>query len=151
MMALDLSVISCAERYPQSISFSGWPIAKLALPPSCPVSVIAAAYPRCSPAASVAGVIDPVQPPLPLASNFPFHPAAGSQSSILMSESALGFSVAATRQNAGRSLNTALGSPPRPRPLPAGTVNAPAATDCARVIVVCGKERPLRLSQVVPA
>ena len=47
----------------------------------------------------------PFQPPLPTARNLPFQPDAGSQTSILMSESAVGLSVAATRQNAGRSAN----------------------------------------------
>jgi len=37
--ALALTVISCSDRYAKSISFSGWPSAKLALPPTCPVSV----------------------------------------------------------------------------------------------------------------
>src|SRR5213594_1235445 len=82
----------------------------------------------------------PVQPPFPTASNLPFHPDAGSQTSILISESLLGFNVAATRQNAGRSLN-----PPPPRPPPC--VNAPAATACAVVIVVSGSLREARLSQ----
>ena len=43
----------------------------------------------------------PAHPPLPTAWNFPFQPDAGSQTSILMSESPDGVSVAATRQNAG--------------------------------------------------
>ena len=43
----------------------------------------------------------PFKPPLPTAWNLPFQPAAGSQTSILMSESLVGVSVAATRQNAG--------------------------------------------------
>ena len=47
--------------------------------------------------------IAPFHPPLPTAWNFPFHPLAGSQTSTLMFDSADGFSVAATRQNAGRS------------------------------------------------
>ena len=50
-----------------------------------------------------------------------------------MSESALGRIVPATRQKPGRLLD----APPRPpRPAPPGGVNIPAATDCARVIVV---------------
>src|SRR2546422_171046 len=41
-MAFALTVISCTARYPKSITFSGWPSAKLASPalPSCPVSVV---------------------------------------------------------------------------------------------------------------
>src|SRR5665213_1401250 len=58
------------------------------------------------PVARVLGVIDPVQPPLPLASKFPFHPAIGSQYSILISESEEGLEVTWTRQNAGRLANT---------------------------------------------
>src|SRR5207244_12394042 len=52
-----------------------------------------------------------------------------------MSESLLGASVAETRQNDGTEANTF--APPLPR-TPAGAVNAPAATVCAEVIVVCG-------------
>ena len=37
------TVISCTARQPKSISFSGWPSAKLAVFPMCPVSVDAAA------------------------------------------------------------------------------------------------------------
>jgi hypothetical protein len=44
----------------------------------------------------------PLQPPLPVAWNLPFQPDAGNQTSILMSDSADGLRVAATRQNAGR-------------------------------------------------
>ena len=89
----------------------------------------------------------PFQPPLPTAWNFPFQPVAGSQTSILMSESLEGLSVAATRQNAGRSANCA---PPPPRP-PAGGVNAPAATGCAIVMVASGSLSELRLSHVAAA
>src|SRR5213593_4139490 len=84
----------------------------------------------------------PFQPPLPTASNLPFQFDAGSHTSILMSESGVGFTVAATRQNAGRSPNCA--APPRPPP-PAGA-NAPAATDCANVMVVSESLSPARLS-----
>src|SRR6185369_15319733 len=92
----------------------------------------------------------PFQPPLPTTRNFPFQAAlpgapsargAGSHTSILMSESALGFSVAATRQNAGRSAN---GLPPRPP----GCENAPAATASAAVIVAFGIACDARLSHV---
>src|SRR6185503_7248226 len=83
------------------------------------------------PAASALVSMLPFHPPLPVDWNLPFHPAAGSHTSILMSESGEGVSVAATRQKAGRSLNCA----PPPRPPACGGVNAPAATDCAVVTV----------------
>ena len=35
--------------------------------------------------------------------NFPFHPEVGSQTSVPMKESDVGFRVATTRQNAGKS------------------------------------------------
>src|SRR5262245_39078159 len=84
----------------------------------------------------------PFHPPLPTASNLPFQFDAGNHTSILMSESGVGFTEAATRQNAGRSLN---GAPP-PRPPPPAGANAPAATDCASVIVVSGSFSEARLS-----
>jgi hypothetical protein len=55
-----------------------------------------------------------------------------------MSESALGFTVAVTRQNAWRS-----GSG-----FPVGGTKVPAGTTSALVMVVCGKERVARLSQL---
>src|SRR5215469_15568475 len=87
--------------------------------------------------------MDPVQAPLPSSSRLPFQPAAGSQISILISESFEGFKVTATRQYAGNSI----AGPPRP-PLPP-CCNGPAATDCARVTVAFGKLSEERLSQVV--
>jgi hypothetical protein len=42
--------------------------------------------------------IAPLKAPLPTAWNLPFQPVAGSHTSILMSESLVGVSVAATRQ-----------------------------------------------------
>src|SRR2546421_384992 len=93
----------------------------------------------------------PDQPPFPTASNLPFHPDAGNQTSILISESALGLNVAATRQNAGRSLKAAgPGPPPRP-PGAAGRTNPPAVTDCAIVIVVSDKRSDARFSHGVAA
>src|SRR6516162_306024 len=113
-------------------------------PPSCPVSVDAAAYPRRSAVASALLSMLPFQPPLPVASNLPFQLGAGIQTSILMSESGVGFSVAAIRQNAGRSPNGF--SPPRPaRPPPAG-LSAPAATASAVVILAFGRFSEVRLS-----
>src|SRR5262249_18050980 len=76
---------------------------------------------------------------------------------ILMSESLVGVSVAATRQNGGRSLNGFAAAPsarplaPRPCSTPpagVGTVKAPAATVCAAVIVACCSESAFRFSQV---
>jgi len=61
-----------------------------------------------------------------------------------MSESLDGLSVSATRQKPGRS---AYGFPPRPR-AGVGATNAPGATVCAIVIVVCGSESDDRLSHV---
>ena len=71
---------------------------------------------------------------------------AGNQTSILMSESLVGFKVAATRQKDGRLAYTA---PPRPAPprLATGGVNAPAATVWAAVMVVSGRARAVRPSQ----
>jgi hypothetical protein len=71
--------------------------------------------------------------------------ASGIHTSILMSESVDGFNVAATRQNAGSCLKSAAGSA-SPRPV-TGDENAPAATDCANVIVVFGNESGWSLSQ----
>src|SRR5687767_5057776 len=83
----------------------------------------------------------PFHPPLPTACSLPFQPAAGSQTSILMSDSFVGVSVAATRQNDGRSASAA---PPRP---PA-CASAPAATTCADVTVPFVIFAVVRLSQV---
>src|SRR6267378_5839441 len=92
--------------------------------------------------------------------NLPFHPEPGIQISILMSESLVGFNVAATRQKVGRLLNNS----PGPLDLgqgwnqqlaePAkscGKANAPGATVCAIVIVVSGRESEERFSQVAAA
>src|ERR1700721_220631 len=46
--------------------------------------------------------MEPPQPPLPTARNLPFHPATGSHTSIPISESLVGLSIAATRQKGGR-------------------------------------------------
>src|SRR5437667_7654204 len=86
----------------------------------------------------------PFHAPLPTAWYFVFQLSAGSQTSILMSESLDGFAVSATRQNAGRSANAL---PPRPA-RPPGCVNAPAATSCAESIVAPGSVSDFRLSQV---
>src|SRR5215510_3384986 len=88
----------------------------------------------------------PFQPPLPTASNFPFQLDAGNHTSILISESLVGLIVAAIWQNAGKSVNCA--PPPRPPPArpPPPAEKAPAATDCAIVMVVSASFSPARLS-----
>src|SRR5690349_5526020 len=92
----------------------------------------------------------PVQPPLPTAWKRPFQPVlptapsargSGSHTSILMSESLVGVSVAATRQNAGaaakkRRAAGAGGGAGR------GGTNVPAATGSAALTVICGIVRP---------
>src|SRR5690349_16500491 len=87
----------------------------------------------------------PAHAPLPTDCKFPFHPFSGSQTSILISESAAGVIVAATRQNAGR-LRKDWGC----FPLGAGRgdVNVPAATVSAIVMAVFFSLRAVRLSQV---
>src|SRR5688572_19276934 len=82
----------------------------------------------------------PAQPPLPTAWNLPFHATAGSQTSILMSESEVGVSVAATRQKAGNWLNCGSAGP-----VP-GRLNPPAGTIWAKVIDVFGSDRDDKLS-----
>src|SRR5262245_4069901 len=62
-----------------------------------------------------------------------------------MSESLEGFSVAATRQNAGRL--AAAGGAPRPP----GGVNPPAATACTLVMVAFGMASAARLPQAPAA
>ena len=92
----------------------------------------------------------PAHAPLPTDWSLPFQFAAGSQTSILISESLAGDSVAATRQNAGSAENGF--APPRPPPArPAGGANCPAPTDCASVTPVFGRESDVRLSQAVDA
>src|SRR5688572_10575904 len=72
----------------------------------------------------------PLKAPLPTARYFPFQFAAGIQSSILMSESLEGRSVAATRQNAGSARGRSASVP--------GGVNGPAGRASASVIAVFG-------------
>src|SRR5262245_55415922 len=91
----------------------------------------------------------PAHPPFPTAWNFPFHPDAGNQTSILMSESLDGRIVAAIRQKAGRPRNicaAAGGAAPA-----AGGANAPASTTLASVIVACGSAIDARLSHEAAA
>src|SRR5713226_9542306 len=89
----------------------------------------------------------PAQPPLPTAWNLPFQPPAGSQTSTLISESLIGFNVAATRQNANSVLNArAAAGAEVAAPAGAGGVKAPAETVCASVIVVFGSVSDARPS-----
>src|SRR5262245_2312731 len=96
-------------------------------------------------AASAAYGIVPAQPPLPTVWSFPFHPVAGSQTSLLMSESLVGVSVAVTRQNAG-SLAYVFVAPRAP-----GGVNDPASTIWAESIFAFGSVIPARCSHAVAA
>src|SRR6185436_11092535 len=76
--------------------------------------------------------------------NLPFQFAAGSHTSILMFESALGLRVAATRQNAGRFGKRCGGAPAG---APGGTIaKPPCGTLSARVTVVSGSRKLARLS-----
>src|SRR5580700_7999542 len=94
----------------------------------------------------------PFQPPLPIAWKSLFQPDAGSQTSILMSESDDGASVAMTRQNSGTLLKGAglPKGPPGGPAGPAGGVKAPAATLCAELMVTLGRLTLERVSQVEP-
>src|SRR4051812_33620682 len=82
----------------------------------------------------------PLQPPFPTAWNFPFHVAAGIHTSILISESLVGLSVAATRQTAGRDAT--------PRDPPPGSESP--STCAARVMVVPGSATEAKSPQDPP-
>src|SRR5687768_9064205 len=84
----------------------------------------------------------PAHPPLPTPRNFPFQPCAGIQTPILLSESRVGVSVAATRQNAN-SFAAAGGTAP-----PGRGENWPAPTTIACVTVTFASDSDRRLSQV---
>src|SRR6185369_5971866 len=107
----------------------------------------------------------PAHPPPPTASYFPFQAApTGIQTSILISESGEGLSVADTRQYAGSICGAAAGAPGAP-PLacfacgagvagPAGAPgfwNAPAGTVIAMVMVVSGSLSDCNCSHAVCA
>ena len=77
--------------------------------------------------------------------NFPFQPDAGSHTSILISESLVGVSVAATRQNSGSLAKT--GSGPDDPCVPGGT-NAPGAICWAIVTFAFGNVSAAMDSQV---
>ena len=87
--------------------------------------------------------MSPAQPPLPTAWNLPFQPDDGIHTSTLMSESADGFSVAATRHTATGFANPCAAFD---RPL-GGLENAPAGTSSALVMVVFDALNESRLSQ----
>src|SRR6266513_4152076 len=89
--------------------------------------------------------MEPANPPLPTPRYFPFQPAAGSQTSNSMCESADGVSVACTRQNAGKRSNAVKISADGRRS-PARKWNAPGATSLALVIVVLGSVSLAKLS-----
>src|SRR5215467_14964443 len=75
--------------------------------------------------------------------NFPFQCSDGIQTSVFISESEVGLSSAATRQNAGSRLNDACCAGANE-----GSVKAPASTASARVIVAAGRASVERPSQV---
>src|SRR4029453_12489183 len=107
--------------------------------------VPAVAYPaRTALARATYGTL-PFHPPLPTASNFPFHPDAGSHTSILISELLDGVSVAATRQNEGSFAKSATAPPGAGAP---GSVNAPGATCCAVVTLPFGRLKAAKDSHV---
>src|ERR1700728_2612529 len=85
----------------------------------------------------------PANPPLPMPRNFPFQPLAGIQTSTLMSESGVGFSVTATRQKAGADVKTGGTFSSGLRP---GGTNAAAAMGAAEVIVALGRFSCIRLA-----
>src|ERR1051326_691680 len=85
----------------------------------------------------------PDHPPLPTPINLPFQFCPGNQTSILISESDVGLTTAATRQNAGKRSNAACCAGER-----FGRVKAPAATVSALVIVASASASVERLSQV---
>src|SRR4029079_16286699 len=104
----------------------------------------------------------PAHPPLPTASNLPFHLfAGGNQSSILMSESDEGFRTATTRQCSGAMIGAGGVAPARAgagaggapvRGGGAGTgLNSPSGTNSALVMVVFGSETDFSPSQGVDA
>src|SRR5260370_10855468 len=79
--------------------------------------------------------------------NLAFQFAAGSQTSILISESDVGLSVAATRQKAGRRLKSCCCG----GGVPGARLNSAAGARAARGKEVAGRERVARESQVAAA
>src|SRR5258706_8671748 len=93
--------------------------------------------------------IEPVNAPLPTAWNFWFQSADGNQTSIAMSESLDGLSLAATRQNARGAVTVAFASSAAV-PFDVG-LNGPASTARASVMVAFGSESAASFSQAVAA
>src|SRR5690349_13286698 len=91
----------------------------------------------------------PVHPPFPTAWKRPFHPVRGNQTSILMSESRDGVSVAATRQKPGSVANRRV----RAAGTRGGLVDAiaPGATCSTTVIAMSGSLRFSSDSQEAPS
>src|SRR5262245_10696591 len=80
----------------------------------------------------------PWNPPPPVPRKRPFHVFSGSHTSILIEESEVGVSVAATRQNAGRPAIVCGG-------LEFGTTKTPVVLSVADVIVVFSRATDCRL------
>src|SRR5580704_10190244 len=95
--------------------------------------------------------MEPAKPPLPCPWNLPFQPLAGSQTSILISESEVGVESTAILQNAGRDLKNAAAAAACAGFPGVGMVSAPAATDCAEVIFAWGMPTLARASQELAA
>src|SRR6516225_1698867 len=153
MNIFDFTAVSCTARQAKSVIFSGCPSANIPFAPSWPVSVADVAYPsRRAAGIWVKPWMLPAHPPLPIIWNLPFQFSAGSQSSILISESAEGFRVAATRQCAGnisgaacapRPVGAAAGAPPRP-----WGACGPAGTNSTVVKTASAGWRDFNFSQV---
>src|SRR4051794_33065481 len=89
----------------------------------------------------------PAHPPFPTACSLLFQPEEGSQTSILMSESADGVSVALTRQKAGNCAKALDRMPPRL----SGGANAPGLTLWTASIRPRSMESPRKSSHDAPA
>src|SRR5271166_4532458 len=93
----------------------------------------------------------PAHAPLPTDSSFPFQAESGIQTSILISESLVGLSITATRQNGGSFEKLGAGNPGNVGTTPGGSESCPAATVSAKVTVACGRARLAKFSQVAAA
>jgi hypothetical protein len=105
---------------------------------SWPPFVPAAAYPRWIALANDEIGIAPAHPPLPVCMYLPFHLAAGSQTSTLISESEVGRAITFTMQRAGMAIGGAF-------PVPLETV--PAGSETAEVISTFANFRSVSFSQ----